>query len=393
MSAPKRPTGLSPLRSARRIWAIFSKELAQLRRDRMTFGMVIMIPLIQLILFGYAINTNVRDIPVAVVDQSQTGISRTLIQIVQATQVVKVTERLPTPEAAEEAIKAARVRAALIIPADVDGRLARSSSIGLGTPASTDEETSRPVAQWIVDGSDTMIASAIKSLRAMPLTEVFRKAPNRSTPTFEVSLFYNPEQRTAVNIVPGLVGMILTMTMIMFTSAAIVRERERGNMEMLINTPVKSMELMIGKIIPYIFIGLIQTAIILGLGNVLFNVPMGARMLDLFVGTLLFIGSSLSLGLVLSTLAQSQLQATQMTIFVLLPSILLSGFAFPYEGMPVIAQYIAEILPATHFMRMIRGFVLRDAGLAELHKDALWLAGFLVIGLTLAALRFKKRLD
>ncbi|MBD8893184.1 ABC transporter permease [Labrenzia suaedae] len=381
------------MRSLRRIFAIFSKELAQLRRDRMTFGMVIMIPLIQLVLFGYAINTNVRDIPVAVVDQSQTGISRTLVQIVQATQVVTVTENLPTPEAAEEAIKAARVRAALIIPADVAGRLARSPSIGLGTPPSTSEETSRPVAQWIVDGSDTMIASAIKSLRAMPLTEILRKAPNRSTPTFEVSLFYNPEQRTAVNIVPGLVGMILTMTMIMFTSAAIVRERERGNMEMLINTPVKPMELMIGKIIPYIFIGLIQMMIILGLGNLLFNVPVGGRMLDLFTGTLLFIGASLSLGLVLSTMAQSQLQATQMTIFVLLPSILLSGFAFPYEGMPVIAQYIAEVLPATHFMRMIRGFVLRDAGLAELHRDVLWLAGFVVIGLTVAALRFKKRLD
>lgn len=381
------------MRSFRRILAIFSKELAQLRRDRMTFGMVIMIPLIQLVLFGYAINTSVRDIPVAVVDQNQTGISRTLIQIVQATQVVKVVERLPTPEAAEEAIKAARVRAALIIPPDLAGRLARSQSIGLGTPPATGEETSRPVAQWIVDGSDTMIASSIKGLRAMPLTEILRKAPNRTTPTFEVALFYNPEQRTAVNIVPGLVGMILTMTMIMFTSAAIVRERERGNMEMLINTPVKPMELMIGKIIPYIFIGLIQMAIILGLGKLLFNVPMGSRMLDLLLGTLLFIGASLSLGLVLSTMAQTQLQATQMTIFVLLPSILLSGFAFPYEGMPVIAQYIAEVLPATHFMRMIRGFVLRDAGLLELYRDVIWMAVFLVLGLTVAAFRFKKRLD
>lgn len=381
------------MRSLSRISAIFLKELAQLRRDRMTFGMVIMIPLIQLVLFGYAINTNIRDIPVAVVDQSQTGLSRILIQMVEATRVVKVTERLTTPEEAEAAIKAARVRAAFILPDDLPQRIVRSPATGLGSPPSTDEETSRPVAQWIVDGSDTMIASAIKSLRSMPLSELNRQAPNRSTPTFEVALFFNPEQRTAINIVPGLVGIILTMTMVMFTSSAIVRERERGNMEMLINTPVRPMELMIGKIIPYIFIGLLQTVIILGLGHVLFSVPFGDKTFDLLVGTLLFIGASLSLGLVLSTIAQSQLQATQMTVFVLLPSILLSGFMFPYEGMPLIAQYIAEVFPATHFMRMVRGFVLRDAGLIYLHQDVLWMCGFFVLGMLVAALRFKKRLD
>ncbi|PVB60543.1 ABC transporter permease [Labrenzia sp. 011] len=381
------------MRMLSRIAAIFFKELAQLRRDRMTFGMVIMIPLIQLILFGYAINTNIRDIPVAVVDQDRTAISRILIQMVEATRVVEVTERFSTVEEAEAAIKSARVRAAFILPDDLAQRIVRSPATGFETPPSTDEQTSRPVAQWIVDGSDTMIAGAIKSLRNMPLTEMFRKAPNRSTPTFEVALFFNPEQRTAVNIVPGLVGIILTMTMIMFTSAAIVRERERGNMEMLINTPVKPMELMIGKIIPYIFIGLLQTAIILGLGYLLFNVPLGERPVDLLVGTLLFIAASLSLGLVLSTIAQTQLQATQMTVFLLVPSILLSGFMFPYEGMPLIAQYIAEVLPATHFMRMIRGFVLRDAGLLDMQQDVLWMCGFFLLGLAIAAFRFKKRLD
>lgn len=381
------------MRSISRILAVFSKELAQLRRDRMTFGMVVMIPLIQLILFGYAINTNVRDIPIAVVDQSQTGISRILVQMVEATRVVTVTERLTTPEEAEEAIRSARVRAAFILPDDLTQRLARSPAVGLGTPPSTDQETSRPVAQWIVDGSDTMIASSIKSLRNMPLSEIYRQAPNRSTPTFEVTLFYNPEQRTAVNIVPGLVGTILTMTMIMFTSAAIVRERERGNMEMLINTPIRPIELMVGKIIPYIFIGLVQTIIILSLGHVLFNVPLDGNMIDLFIGTLLFIGASLSLGLVFSTIAQTQLQAMQMTVFVLLPSILLSGFMFPYEGMPVAAQYIAEALPATHFMRMIRGFVLRDATLMDVHRDVIWMSGFFILGMVAAAVRFKKRLD
>lgn len=376
-----------------RITAVFFKELAQLRRDKMTFGMVVMIPLIQLVLFGYAINTNIRDIPVAVVDQSQTGLSRTLVQMVEATRVIEVTERYATVAEAEEAITSARVRAAFILPDDLAQRIARSPSVGLGSPASTDEETSRPVAQWIVDGSDTMIASAIMSLRAMPLAELFRQPPNRATPTFEVALFFNPEQRTVVNIVPGLIGIILTMTMIMFTSAAIVRESERGNMEMLINTPIRPMELMIGKIIPYIFMGLLQMAIILGLGHLLFNVPFGDKSVDLVIGTLLFIGASLSLGLVLSTMVHSQLQATQMTTFIILPSILLSGFMFPYEGMPLAAQYIAEVFPATHFMRMIRGFMLRDASLLDMHLDVIWMIGFFVLGMVVAAVRFKKRLD
>ncbi|ADN76311.1 ABC-2 type transporter [Ferrimonas balearica DSM 9799] len=381
------------MQSLSRILAIVGKELTQLSRDRMTFGMVVMIPLIQLMLFGYAINTNIRQIPVAVVDQSNTALSRILVQTVSATQVVKFTEQFATVQEAEAAIKASTVRAALVIPEDLSQRLVRHQSVGLGSPPATDEETSRPVAHWLVDGSDTMIAGAIKGLRAMPLKELFRQPANRTVPTFEVTLFFNPEQRTAVNIVPGLVGVILTMTMIMFTSAAIVRERERGNMEMLINTPVRSIELMIGKIIPYVFIGFIQVGIILGLGHWVFHVPIGGSLASLAGITGLFIAASLSLGLVISTLASNQLQAMQMTVFVLLPSILLSGFMFPYEGMPKVAQQIAEVLPATHFMRAIRGVILRDATLADLQPDALWLAGFTVVGLVVASLRFKKRLD
>ncbi len=378
--------------SPRRIAAVLKKELLQLRRDRMTFAMVIMIPLIQLLLFGYAINTNLRHVPVALVDESRTELSRTLAQIVQATQVVTITEELTTPQEAERAITESRVRAALIIPPDVSQRLARSPSVGLGLPNATDQTSSRPVAHWIVDGSDTMVASAIKSLRTMPLTELLKQPPNRQVPTFEVTLYFNPEQRSAVNIVPGLVGVILTMTMILFTSAAIVRERERGNMEMLINTPIKSIELMIGKIIPYIFLGLIQVGIILGLGHILFDVPINGGLGTLLVVTLLFIIASLSLGLVISTLAQNQLQSMQMTIFVLLPSILMSGFMFPFDGMPQPVQMIAQVLPATHFMDMIRGVVLRDASLYELRWGILWMIGFAVLGLLAATLRFKKRL-
>jgi ABC-2 type transport system permease protein len=376
-----------------RIQAIVSKELIQLKRDRMTFGMVIMIPLIQLMLFGFAINTNIRDIPVGVIDQSQTALSRVLVQTVRATQVVKFTQHFYDIESANAAIARGEVRAVLVIPKDVDQRLVRHQAVGLGSPPSTDEETSRPVAQWIVDGSDTMIAAAIKGLRNMPLTELLRLPSNRSTPTFEVALFYNPEQRTVVNIVPGLVGVILTMTMIMFTSAAIVRERERGNLEMLITTPIRSMELMLGKIIPYMFIGMLQVTIILGIGYSLFNVPINGSLAQLFGATLLFIMASLTLGLVISTIAKNQLQSMQMTIFVLLPSILLSGFMFPYEGMPIEAQYIAEALPATHFMRLVRGVILRDVDIIDMSYDVSWLAIFTVIGLIIASLRFKKNLE
>jgi ABC-2 type transport system permease protein len=385
----------APLQSARRIVAILAKELTQLRRDRTTLGMVIMIPLIQLILFGYAINTNVRHIPVALVDQADSGLSRVLTQAVEATQVVHFTERHGDLAAAQDAIVEGRVRAALVIPPDLSQRVARSGSVArwLETPPATNRQTSRPVAQWIVDGSDTMIASAIKGLRTMPLTELLRQPANRSTPTFAVALFFNPEQRTAINIVPGLVGVILTMTMVMFTSAAIVREGERGNMEMLINTPVQPIELMLGKILPYIAIGIIQTAIILLLGHWVFGVPLHGSIAALAAATLAFIGASLALGLVLSTIANSQLQAMQMTVFILLPSILLSGFMFQYEGMPLPAQYIAEVLPATHFMRAIRAVMLRDAELEDVAEDTLWLVGFMLVGLLVASLRFKKRLD
>lgn len=379
--------------SYRHIRAVLRKELLQLRRDRLTFGMIVMIPLIQLVLFGYAINTEVRHIPAAVVDQSDTGLSRALIQMVEATQVVRFDHHFATIEEAERAIVRAEVRATLIIPPDVAQRLVRNPAIRGRFSQSAKDKTSRPVAQWIADGSDTLVAGAIRSLRVMPLDALFRDASNRPIPTFEVTLFYNPEQRTVVNIVPGLVGIILTMTMIMFTAAAIVRETERGNIEMLITTPIRPVELMIGKIVPFVGIGLIQVMIVLGLGWVLFSVTTAGSLWVLLLVTLLFILASLSLGLVISTFAKNQLQAMQMTVFVLLPSILLSGFMFPYEGMPLGAQRLADLLPATHFMSIIRGVALRDAGLADVAADALWLLGFSILGLAAASLRFRKRLD
>lgn len=381
------------MKSLLRIQAIFLKEFIQLKRDKMTFGMIVMIPLIQLLLFGFAINTNVRHIPVGIIDDSHSHLSRMLVQMIEATQVVSFTQHFTDINQAQAAIANAGVRAVLIIPKDVDQRLVRHSALSFGVQPVNDNKASRPIAQWLVDGSDTIVASAIKGLGGMPLVELLDKPSNRITPTFEVTLLYNPEQRTVVNIVPGLVAIILTMTMIMFTSAAIVRERERGNMEMLITTPVRSIELMIGKIIPYIVIGIVQVGIILGLGHYLFNVPINGDLLQLAGATFLFITASLSLGLVISTITINQLQSMQVTIFVLLPSILLSGFMFPYEGMPKTAQYIAEALPVTHFMRLIRGVVLRDVHITAMAGDLYWLAFFTAAGLLVASLRFKKRLD
>jgi ABC-2 type transport system permease protein len=360
-----------------RMKAIIVKEFRQLSRDRITFGMVVMIPLIQLLLFGYAINTDIRQIPIAVVDQSQSTAGRVIIESVKVTQVVDVVQRYATVQQAELAIKQGVVRAALILPNDLTQRMMQQRVLG----------------QWIVDGSDTMISSAILALQSMPLTDFDFDIRPQTVKTFEVVLYYNPTRRSAVNIVPGLLGIILTMTMILFTSTAIVRERERGNLELLITTPIHPMELMIAKIVPYIFVGLVQVAIILGLGHGIFDVPINGSLAQILLGTLLFIAASLTLGLMISTVAKTQLQAMQMTVFVLLPSILLSGFMFPYEGMPVAAQWISEALPATHFMRLIRGVVLREADLIDLWPDTLWLAGFTLIGLMIAASRFNKNLD
>jgi ABC-2 type transport system permease protein len=359
--------------------AIIVKEFRQLSRDKLTFGMVVMIPLIQLLLFGYAINTNVRHIPVAVVDQSESTTGRLITEAVGVTQVVDIKRSYMTAKAAEQGVKLGEVRAALILPQDLDRRLSDGRELG----------------QWIVDGSDTMVSSAIMQLKEMSLSDIQHPtlAAGTQEPTFSVALYYNPSRRSAVNIVPGLLGIILTMTMILFTSAAIVRERERGNMELLITTPIHSIELMVGKIVPYIFVGLIQVMIILGLGYLIFDVPIHGTVGQILGGTLLFISASLTLGLIISTMVNTQLQAMQMTVFILLPSILLSGFIFPYEGMPVAAQWIAEVLPATHFMRMIRGIVLRGADLMDLWKDTLWLVGFTGVGLWISSARFKKSLD
>lgn len=366
--------------SLRRIGAITGKEFKQLSRDRVTFAMVVLIPLMQLILFGYAISTMVRHIPIAVVDNSGSGAARFITEQVRVTQVVDIVGHYATAAEAEEAIVDGTVRAALVLPENLAQRVARGE----------------PVGQWLVDGSDTMVSAALLGLRTMPLhleAGTPAGAYQTSTPTFEVALFFNPERRSEVNIVPGLTAIILTMTLVLFTAVALVRERERGNLELLITTPIHPLELMVGKLVPYIFVGLVQVTIILGLGRLIFNVPFQGEIVSLSAVTLPFIAASLALGLLFSTLAETQMQAMQMTFFVLMPSILLSGFMFPFDAMPLPAQYIAEILPATHYMRLIRAVVLRGADAAQLLPDILWLLGFTVVMLAFATKRFRKSLD
>ncbi|MDT3318169.1 ABC transporter permease [Shewanella sp. SP1S2-4] len=376
----------------RRIFAVVVKELRQLSRDRMTFGMIVMIPLVQLMLFGYAINTDARHLPAGLVNLSDSAYSRSLVQAVEATQVVDFKQRYLSAAEAEAAITRGEVKAVLYLPADLDERLVRHPSF-VGQQYLAQPYLSQPVGQWLVDGSDTVVASTIRSLRQMPLDAVAGRVQKAVMPSFEVVQYFNPEQRSVVNIVPGLLGVILTMTMVMFTSAAIVREREQGNMEFLITTPVRPLELMLGKIVPYVIVGFVQVTIILSAGHLLFDVPIRGGLDSIALAAMLFICASLTLGLVISTIAKTQLQSMQMTVFILLPSILLSGFMFPYEAMPIAAQWIAEALPATHFMRMSRAIVLRDAQVMDLQFDALWMIGFTCVGLFIASMRFSKRLD
>jgi len=366
------------MNSLRRIFAILQKEIRQLSRDRLTFGMIIGIPMIQIMMFGYAINTDVRHLRAAVADESNTELSRTLVADAQATQVIDVIARVLTATELEALLRDGDIDVGIYIPPDYARRL---------------QQRDRSAAQLLVDGSDPIILSAARQLATLTQRYDTDTPPQLHAALFDIRNHFNPERRSAVNVVPALMGVILTMTMVLFTAVAIVRERERGNLELLINTPVKTVELMIGKIVPYVFIGLLQVTLIVLLGILLFRVPIEGSVYNVYLGALALIAANLSLGLLISTLAQSQFQAMQMTFFFFLPSILLSGFMFPFAGMPKAAQYIAEVLPLTHFVRIIRGVMLRGADLAHMLPDLRALFIFTAITLTLAVLRFHKRLD
>jgi ABC-2 type transport system permease protein len=375
----------------RRIVAVAAKEFLHLRRDRLTAGMIFGIPVLLTLLFGYAINHDVRDLPAAVVDEAGTSASRALLAAAQASGVLRIVARADGPAELERHLAQGRVSVGIHVPADFEERLARGD---------------RPLAQLLADGSDPVVLAAVRGVLQPALQGALdgnlrvggslpvAAAPERARqPAFALRALYNPERRSPVFIVPGLVGAILTLTMVLFTAVAIVRERERGNLELLITTPVRSLELMAGKILPYVLIGYLQASVILGIGVGLFDLPVRGQLLDFYLGVGVFVISILSLGLAISTLAQNQFQAFQMTFLSFMPQLLLSGFMFPFEGMPRPAQYLAELFPLTHFLRIVRGVVLRDADLALLTGDVWPLGAFFVIVMAAATLRFRKRLD
>jgi len=357
--------------------AVTRKEVRQLRRDRLTFAMIFGIPMMQILLFGYAINTDVRNITTAIADESNTHLSREFVAQLGETQVANIKYRVGTVDDLERMMRAGEISIGVSIPPDFDRRVV---------------DDNRAAVQILVDGSDPTIGGIVERLRGMPISFDTTPVMQRQD-LIEVRTYYNPERRTPVNIVPGLIGVILTMTMMIFTAVAVVRERERGNLELLINTPVTSAELMVGKVIPYIAIGLVQLAVILFAGDLLFDVPVRGSILDLYIAAGLFIAANLALGLFVSTAVSTQFQAMQMTFFLLMPSILLSGFVFPFEGMPVLAQYLGEALPITHFIRLTRGIMLREASLGDLTGELIFLGAFAVVAMTAATLRFSKRLD
>lgn len=364
---------------ARRSLAIARKEVRQLRRDRFTAGMIVGLPVIQLLLFGYAINTDVRHLRAAVADEAGTQLSRRLVADAGASQVVDVVAEVATARELQNLLREGRVSIGVAIPADFERRVARRD---------------RPPAQLLVDGSDPALQQAASGLARLPLDARAVPPGLREPPaTFSVRPFYNPERRSAVQIVPGLIGVILTMTMVLFTAVAIVRERERGNLELLINTPVRTTELMLGKIAPYVAIGMVQTSLILLLGRIAFEVPVRGALVDLYVAALVFVAAALALGLLFSTLVSTQMQAFQLTFMSFLPQILMSGFMFPFDGMPRPARVLAEAMPLTHFVRLARGVLLRAAPLHELAREIWPLAVFFAITLSLAIARFRKRLD
>ncbi|MBN8260786.1 MAG: ABC transporter permease [Xanthomonadales bacterium] len=345
-------------------------------RDRMTLAMMIGIPTLQLLLFGYAINPDVRNLPAAVADMADTAGSRALVQDMLATGVVRPVAGARTPQELQALLREGRVKVGVLVPPDFERR----------------RIDGREAVQVLVDGSDTSVQAAARQLASMPIDGANPAARSAPAPISVLPL-YNPRRISAINVVPGLIGVILTMTMVMFTAMAIVRERERGNLELLITTPVSSGELMVGKVLPYIVVGVVQVSVVLALGAALFEVPVRGSLAGVYGAAMLLIVANLALGLLVSTLARTQFQSMQMAFFLFLPSILLSGFMFPFDGMPRPAQWIAEVLPLTHFMRLIRGIMLRGAGVGELWPDAVALLVFTLATMALATLRFRKRLD
>ncbi|MET3356257.1 UNVERIFIED_ORG: ABC-2 type transport system permease protein [Xanthobacter viscosus] len=367
----------------RRVGAMIVKEFIQLRRDRVTFATMIMIPLLQLILFGYAINTTPRHLPTAVFAHENTDASRAILAALRNTAFFSFVKEAGSAEEAEHMIRAGEVLFFVEIPAGFERALRRGDQPQLLVAA----DATDPV------GSANALAALAGVVGSALVRERFVDAAGAMPFEIVQHRRYNPAGTSQLNIVPGLLGTILTMTMLIYTALSVTRETERGTMESLLSMPIHPVEIMLGKIIPYVLVGIVQAILILGSGMILFGVPLEGSAIFLAVATLLFITANLSVGYTFSTLAQNQLQAVQMSFMFFLPSILLSGFMFPFSGMPLWAQWIGEALPLTHYLRMVRGILLKGAGFADLRVDAAALVALMLLAMGIAVARFRQTLD
>jgi ABC-2 type transport system permease protein len=367
----------------RRVGAMLRKELLQLRRDRVTLATMISIPLLQLTLFGYAINTTPRDLPTAVLLQESSDVGRSILAAIQNTKYFKITRQLHDEAELDQALKSGQVLFAVEIPANFERALRRGDDPALLVAAdATDPVATGPAIAALSQIVNTALAKD-------------RGLPDAAAPLFEIRAHerYNPAASTPLNIVPGLLGTILTLTMLIFTALSVTRETERGTMESLLAMPITPFEIMLGKIAPYVLVGFLQAALILAPGVAMFGVPIVGSLAVLAALTTLFIATNLAWGYTFSTLAQNQLQAVQMSMMFFLPNMLLSGFIFPFLGMPGWAQFIGEFLPLTHFIRIVRAIMLKGATLSQLQYDTLALAGLMAMAMTIAVTRFRRTLD
>jgi ABC-2 type transport system permease protein len=373
--------------SATRVVAIMIKEFKQLTRDRLTYAMMLGLPVLQLLLFGYAINSEPRHLPTAVLAQEDSVFARSLVSALDHSKFFDLTVQARSPAELDELIRTGQVQFAITIPGDFTRRVARGD---------------KPQILVEADATDpSATVGAVAALAALPAEALAHDlkgalAPRaHAPPPFEVVVHrrYNPEAVTAYNIVPGLLGVILSMTLVMMTALSVTRETERGTMESLLATPVEPLEVMVGKLAPYVLIGLVQTTLILTIARFLFDVPMQGGWLGLSLGVSLFIVGSLALGFLISTVARSQLQAMQMSVFYILPSILLSGFMFPFRGMPVWAQALGQVIPVTHFLRVVRGALLKGQDLGDMWRELAALLAFVCVVTALAMARYRRTLD
>jgi len=367
----------------RRSFAMMVKEFIQLRRDRVSFAMIIMIPVMQLLLFGYAINTTPRNLPTAVLLQEDSDLARSILKALENTSYFHFVREVHDVHEFDDLLTSGKVLFGVEIPRGFERAVRRGDYPALLVAA---------------DATDPVAASsALSSLGVLVQTALSHDLYTGDPPAlpFEIRAHarYNPAASSRLNIVPGLVGTILTMTMLIFTALSVTREIERGTMENLLSMPITPVEVMLGKIIPYVLVGFIQATLIIGIGVFLFGVPVRGSLVMLALLSTLFITTNLSIGYTFSTIAQNQLQAMQMSMMFFLPSILLSGFMFPFLGMPLWAQYMGEALPLTHYLRIVRAIMLKGATLQNLQYDAAALILLMLLAMAIAVMRFRRTLD